>query len=1023
MFITTVTVSNRLICRIFLLCVTLLLIVQLPRANTSNNGYLIKQYTDEHGLPQNSIKGIGQDNLGFVWLITEKGPVRYDGDGLFRTFDDLSTKLKSDRMVALYRGSQPNEFWAQSEFNEMILLKDGKPTTSEKPLWGVLQKLRSIREKTLYHSVRLPPSYPDYTPQHLVVPDGAGGDFVISSDSISVFPPFHMSPTASIPFADANLWQFASLHGKLYYFEGIRQYTEINKEACVAKKNIGGDLSDLPNSTPFNLYWNPVSNQLFVYAANSLYRLAETEDGNLSSTLLLTGFDFRQHDIIAVHHLASEGQILLGSETDGLFVIQKRFFTPLTIDLPHANNVFYTQALLPNGSLLSDHGAIFDNDGTLKRALPLVGKKHQRGQIIGPGETIWILLKDTIMILSRDASRIVDIKPNPMQLKYIYKDDSARYWLGGEENLLAYYDASRDTFVVRASLPSTITYIERADDSVLFIGTRKGLFSYNTVSTTVTGIPAFGDMHIRSIRRESDGRHWVTTYQHGFFLYENGHITAFPLDKNRYLTTSHCTLEDDNGFIWISTNKGLFKVSKQQLLDYKKNNSETPFYFYYNKNWGFDSNEFNGGCMPCAIKLPDGRFSFPSLRGLVQFDPMTIIDEFPAGAIVVDEVRLNGNRLPIGDTIDIPRHFSRLDVKLATPFYGNLHSMEIEYLLDSKGRQVDEWLPINFPQNTLSINDLPSGNHALNIRMRNGPGPKDFQYASVHFYVQPLFHETWWFTAIFCMSIGLIFWLMIYIRTKLVLKQNRLLIQKVNERTEDLKKQYEWQQHLSASITHDIKAPLHYVVQTLHAMQSVAKAQRITSGEIQQIYHVTQHIYQYSNNLTNLSRIMRTKEWLVLRDVCLHQVVQSQVDIFLPIAKLRGNTITNEIPQDTVINAHADILSVIIHNILDNAIKFTKGGQITISVENMAAGLVSFSISDTGVGLRPEQVAYYNTNQHVPTNRNALEKETGFGLMLAKDVAQLINAEMHIRSVLGKGTTIVFALRQNHATGIYQSIP
>ena len=53
--------------------------------------FIVTHYTDEHGLPQNSIKGIGQDNLGFIWLISEKGPIRYDGNGLFKTFGKLST--------------------------------------------------------------------------------------------------------------------------------------------------------------------------------------------------------------------------------------------------------------------------------------------------------------------------------------------------------------------------------------------------------------------------------------------------------------------------------------------------------------------------------------------------------------------------------------------------------------------------------------------------------------------------------------------------------------------------------------------------------------------------------------------------------------------------------------------------------------------------------------------------------------------------------------------------------------------
>lgn len=1016
------TASTLLLRNTPLLCATLIVLTILPAYATGD--LLVDQYTDEHGLAQNSIKGIGRDNLGFVWLISEKGPIRYDGGARFRTFDEMSAFLKSDRMVALHRGTQPGELWAQTESDEMILLKDGKPTVSGKSFWEVFGRLSVPLEKPLAHSLRLPPHSRYPHPENLIIPDGAGGNYLLSPGSIDIFPVNRTDKTVSVRFPTAHPWNFVGLYGYLFHFEHIHGYTAISREGVVTERTMKGDLSDLPLSTPFTLYWNPASRQLFIYAAEKLYRIAAPGDGMLHSTLLIDGFDFTRHDIISIHYMEQTGKILLGSAMEGLFVIQKRNFSPAVVDKQYANNIFYTQLLLPSGLLLTDYGVLFDKNGKSQwSSPPLKGRKDQRGQIIGPGGNTWVAMDDSILVLSPDSRRIVDRKPNAEHARIIFKDSQSRYWLGGDRGILTRYDARLDTFIAQISLDTAITYIEQASNRQLLIGTSDGLMVYDGANSETQAVPALRGKHIRSIYRDADNRHWITTYQHGIFLYENGNVTAFPLDRRSHLATAHCMLEDKKGFLWISTNKGLFKVGKQQLLDYRADSETTPFYVYYDKTSGFRTNEFNGGCQPCAIELPNGHFSFPSLHGLVQFNPLAVADEFPTGGIILDQALIKGTPLPLEDTIRVPSDFSRLDVKIAMPFYGNPHNVEIEYMLDGSNKRADEWLSLDGLRHPLSINELSAGIHVLRVRTRKGLAPGNFQYASFYFYVQPLFHETWWFTAMLCTGAGLILWLLVYLRTQLILKQNRWLLQKVNERTEDLKKQYEWQQRLSASITHDIKTPLNYVVKTLYAMQSLAKDKRITPDEIKQVYYSTQHIYHYSNNLTNLAKVMRTKEWLELGDICLHQVIQNQIDIFQPIARFNGNTINNQIPPHTVARAHADILSVIVHNILDNAIKFTKNGTIAIKMEKSAVGMIAFSISDTGIGLRPELTAYYNTAPHFPQKHGSIEKGSGLGLLLTKDIAQLINAEMTIQSTLGKGTSVTFILHQRRASGTYRSSP
>jgi len=986
----------------------------------ADDPYIITHYMDEHGLPQNSIKGIGQDNLGFIWLISEKGPIRYDGRGEFKTFNDLSTALRTIRMSALYSGEQPDELLAKSEYGELVLLKNGKAAVPQKIPQGIASNFALYYPENVHYNLSLPSPYQTDIPSHVFVPDGLEGGFIVSRDSISRIGE-DGKPSNAVYFPNASPWDFAGYQGKLIYFDKTLDYVEIGSDFQLKKKKISGDILQLPHHTRFRIYWNTASNQLFIYAASNLYRLAEIEDGNLHSSLLLTGFDFVKNDIITAYYLESQEQLMIGSMTKGLFVIKQKQFRSIGIGDQYSSTVYYNQTLLPNGLLATDRGVTFDSNGRPRFSPVPQLSEPKYGQILGPDGNLWVLQPNKILVVSSDLERVIETKPFPASPRVALKDDLSNYWFGSEGGLLSRYDIRGDTFYTEALFPSTINFLEQKSEDEMLVGTNEGLFVFNRVNRRWQETPFFTGKQIRSIRNESDHRYWITTYQHGFFLYEDGKTTAFPLDESRYLATAHCTMEDRNGFVWISTNNGLFKVSKLQLIAYSRDPKKEPFYFYYDKHQRFNTNEFNGGCEPCAIELPSGQFSFPSLDGLVQFDPSSIIDEFPSRKIILDEVLLDGTTLVLADTITIPHYFSRLDVKVATPFYSDPYNIKIEYQLSSNtAKKSNDWFPLSVPQNTLSINELSSGIQEIRLRMRNGIGEDDFHFATFHLYIQPLFYETWWFTALFCIGIGVMIWLLIYLRTQFILGQNRWLHQKVNERTDALKSHYEWQQRISTSITHDIKAPLNYIVKALSNMQETAKAEGFLPREMEQVYLSTKNIYHYSNNLTKLAKLMLTKDILKFTDVLLYRITQLQIDIFQSVAESRGNIVHNDIPIDTAVRSHSDILSIIIHNLLDNAIKFTQNGEIKIKIEQRTTESILLSITDTGVGLYPEQIDYYNRSNQRQLLESVEEKNIGFGLLLVKDMARLIGAEMTVHSILGKGTTISFILPQTmHVNGVH----
>ena len=102
-----------------------------PRAQQiSNPDFNIMHYSDENGLPQNSVKAIMKDNNGFIWLATEDGLVRFDGQH-FYTFNRSVSSISSNRIYGLIPSLSDynltdKRFSAQIQQNECLKIeKDG----------------------------------------------------------------------------------------------------------------------------------------------------------------------------------------------------------------------------------------------------------------------------------------------------------------------------------------------------------------------------------------------------------------------------------------------------------------------------------------------------------------------------------------------------------------------------------------------------------------------------------------------------------------------------------------------------------------------------------------------------------------------------------------------------------------------------------------------------------------------------------------------------------------------------------
>ena len=324
-----------------------------------------------------------------------------------------------------------------------------------------------------------------------------------------------------------------------------------------------------------------------------------------------------------------------------------------------------------------------------------------------------------------------------------YQENSNTIWVGCTDGFYQIINDSIRKVAVNGAVNTNMymqCFVKRNDTSFL-VGSTNGLYEYNYKKNKLQIFPKSAGLSVRSIYISKEKNIYIGSYGQGFFELTDTGLVAFPLDHKSYLTTVHCFLEDNKGFFWVSTNKGLFKMAVKELNNYKAKKTDHVYYQYFDRSNGFNTNEFNGGCTPCGLKMENGLFSLPSLKGLVWFYPDSITQPFSGYKIFVDKVELDNRSIKAEDRFDLGPSFFQLRFFVSSPYFGNQDNQSVEYNL--KGLN-DQWIRLN-DGGEIIYNSLPQGNYVLQLRKKADFGDSHYEYKSDSFRILPHFYETAWF--------------------------------------------------------------------------------------------------------------------------------------------------------------------------------------------------------------------------------------------------------------------------------------
>lgn len=1016
------------------LCLLLLLTITAAQAQQDVSNYNIRHFTSENGLSQNSAKTIGCDDYGFIWMATESGLLRFDGSS-FRLFDKSNTGIRSSRMLDIRKSPDGKALLGITNNEELLLIDKGTArkytqTFTDVFLPGAAQKLIFQPVKRLHRQHKLDSLF--------FTVNAHMGALIVSRLGVVWYPDngnaylMRMRPVQEheeiFPFGEAVYRGAPGLAG-----DTLQRITP----AGVSRVRLRGDLPahgsrSKPGACFVENY--PASGQTFLYAGNHLYQLFASGDGTVTSRHLLSGFDLVGHRIYCAFYDSVFQRIFLGSLTEGLYILDRKNFHTSVYQGMKENylvNVVYDQVPINDSCVLTGNGTILSATSSRRSAHHrLPGYLTRRDDYTRPlfrsrtGD-VWVCGPDSIYRMDSSARRILQ-KWACYATYTMAESKDGRLWIGTAFKSLCVLDPRKPGAAPQQLLPGKERIISLAfeGEQMLWVCTWRHLIRYDITTGATDTIHRLTDKMTRAVYVRQPGEVWLCTYEDGLYLWQPGKLTRFPVSGYPHLKTVHKILEDARGYFWISTNHGIYQARREDLLAYaeSKEKQEEPYFYYYSKESGFLTNEFNGGSQHVGIKLPDGHFSFSSLNGVVFFRPADIRPELPESRIIIDKLEVDDRDVPLtASHLSIRRGFRSLKITPVSAYMGNPANLKYEFRLNDD----EKWSKTY--NGAVILSSLPPGHNKIVIRKKAGFGSVNHTGYELVLYVPPALWQTNAFYIAVVLALILLLWLIPRLRVRHLEKRNRLLETAIHNRTQDLKdivhdlersenrlgEQLQFQRMLNENITHDITTPLKYLTLFTEKIAVKAKEEQASlSTEVSYIHEGTSRIFEVVQSLGQYMRSRLSKN-ISTSKLNIHNLVARKADLFKLAAAQRNTVIVNSVDPDLFVNQNESLISIIIHNLVDNAVKHTENGKVTIRAvpQDDAIGL---SIADTGAGLPPAQIQSYNEFFR-KSHADELKLNAGFGFMIIKEIAFLMKLKVTLEETPEKGISFLLLIPRNDA--------
>ena len=236
----------------------------------------------------------------------------------------------------------------------------------------------------------------------------------------------------------------------------------------------------------------------------------------------------------------------------------------------------------------------------------------------------------------------------------------------------------------------------------------------------------------------------------------------------------------------------------------------------------------------------------------------------------------------------------------------------------------------------------------------------------------------------------------------------------LNEANAKLRELSAMKEEFLALTTHDLRSPLTVISGVINFFTS-GRLGELTPEQknmVAMMERNTQNLIELVNDLLDASKLESGTMRLDATSISLRGLIDELREQMQPLATEKEIALEEEIPEDLPhLRADRAKLRRVLVNLVSNALKFTpKGGRVRVTAAR-EGGMVRASVSDTGVGIPPEDVRdIFDKYAQARSRAARSEKGTGLGLYITRQLVELHGGKIGVQSEVGKGSTFSFTI-------------
>lgn len=264
-------------------------------------------------------------------------------------------------------------------------------------------------------------------------------------------------------------------------------------------------------------------------------------------------------------------------------------------------------------------------------------------------------------------------------------------------------------------------------------------------------------------------------------------------------------------------------------------------------------------------------------------------------------------------------------------------------------------------------------------------------------------------TAFAVLTILIVFW------TRILQKEAKLAEEKSNE-LEELNRS---QNRFFSSMSHEIRTPINTVLGLNEIILRQEDATEEIKKDARNIQGAGRLLLALINDILDISKIEAGKMDIVPVDYNVAELLSEIVNMIWIKAEEKGLRFSVDIDPDVPETLFGDEVRIkqILINLLNNAVKYTKEGSVSLHMECGFSGdghaMLKIIVSDTGMGIKPEALPHlFDTFKRVDEEKNRHIEGTGLGLSIVKQLVELMDGDITVDSVYGQGSSFAVTLRQ-----------